>query len=436
MTCVNDHGANLFGAVVPVAPSLMAAGKVPVIDAGRAMPDTTRQPTPRGLPMHEEQIGARLLNDAVGAGPAAKVEDRGSAIRIRAMKTHRVATKVYLQIETNVKVTGWGEVSALEPNAAEALAKSLYDLLDGENPTRIEHLWQKLFRAHRDMRGGPFMVHTLAGIDMALWDITGKLYGVPVYRLLGGPCRNRIRVYPHERAHKVPPHGIYDHAGSPADINRMVSAIRATRKRVGPDGAVMFDAHCAVPPATLIQLAGAVEPYDVMFFEEPAVPGNIEVFKRLKQAIRIPLATGERDRTIWEMIAYLQNRCIDVLQPDVAHTGGITQMRKIATLAEAYHVPLAPHCTTSPLGATASLHVASAIPLLLIHETSPGAIQWGERFARKTWKVDREGYASLPEGPGLGVTIDEKALAKMAAEPRQKLQWPRMRLRDDSVADY
>jgi galactonate dehydratase len=374
--------------------------------------------------------------EALPAGPGARVEDRGSAVRIRALRAHRVAHKVYVQIETNVKVTGWGEVSALEPTAAEALARSLFALLDGENPTRIEHLWQKLYRSHRDMRGGAFMVHTIAGLDMALWDITGKLWGVPVYRLLGGPCRDRIRVYPHARAHKVPPHGIYDHAGSPPDINRMVEAIRAARQRVGPDGAVMFDAHCAVPPATLIQFAAAIEPYDVMWIEEPAVPGNIEVFKRLKQQIRVPLATGERDRTIWEMIAYLQNNCIDILQPDVAHTGGISQMKKIATLAEAFQVPLAPHCTTSPLGATASLHVAASIPLLLIHETAPNAIEWGERFARKTWKVDRDGYASLPEGPGLGVEMDEKALAKAAGEPGPRFQWPRLNLRDGSVTDY
>ncbi len=380
--------------------------------------------------------GSLLLNEAVAQNPAAQVEDRGASIRIRAMRTHRVASKVYVEIQTNQKVSGWGEVSALEPAAAEALARALFALLDGENPTRIEYLWQKLYRAHRDMRGGPFMVHTIAGIDMALWDLAGKLWGVPVYRLLGGPCRDKIRVYPTDKAQKVPPHGIYEHSGNPADINRMVDAIRAARKRVGPDGTVMFDAHCAVPPATLIQLAGAIQPYDVLFLEEVAVPGNIEVFKRLKEQIRIPLATGERDRTIWEMIAYLHNGCIDVLQPDVAHTGGITQMKKIAVLAEAYHVPLAPHCTTSPLGASASLHVAASIPFLLIHETSPGAIQWGEQFAKKTWTVDKDGYAALPGGPGLGVAIDEKALAKLAADPGQRFRWPVQYLRDGSVADY
>src|SRR5262249_21557261 len=221
-----------------------------------------------------------------------------SRVRITGLKTHRVQSKVYVELQTSQKVAGWGEISALVPRAAEELAKSLFELLDGENPTRIEHLWQKLYRAHRDIRGGPFMCHTIAGIDMALWDVTGKLWGVPVYRLLGGPCRDRVRVYPTAKAHKAPPGGVFGHAANPPDIATMTRMIKEARDRVGPDGAVMFDAHCAVPPAALIQFAASVKAYDVLFIEEPAVPGNIEVFKRLKQAIPIPLATGERDRTV------------------------------------------------------------------------------------------------------------------------------------------
>ena len=126
---------------------------------------------------------------------------------------------------------GVGVETAMEV-AAEVTVwmNGLPELLDGENPTRVEYLWQKLYRAHRDMRGGPFMVHTIAGLDMALWDLTGKLYGVPLYRLLGGPTRDRIRVYPTDKAHKVPPHGIYDHSGNPSDISRMVNAIKEFQK--------------------------------------------------------------------------------------------------------------------------------------------------------------------------------------------------------------
>ncbi|MCH2211757.1 MAG: mandelate racemase/muconate lactonizing enzyme family protein [Fuerstiella sp.] len=383
--------------------------------------------------------GVAVLEEAVGQdrNPAAQVADRASGVKITGMRTHLVQNKVYVEIKTSRDVTGWGEISALVPSAAEALARRMFDLLDGENPTRIEYLWQKLFRAHRDMRGGPFMCHTIAGIDMALWDITGKLWGVPVHRLLGGPCRDKVKVYPTSKSRKAPPAGIYDHAVTPLEIERMINQIRIDRERVGPDGIVMFDAHCAIPPAALIQLAAAVKAYDVLFIEEVAVPGNIEVFKRLKAAIDIPLATGERDRTIWEFIPYLDQRCIDVLQPDVAHCGGITQMKKIAVLAETYHVPLAPHCTTSPLGATASLSVGASIPFLLIHETAPGLLRWGEQFMNRPWTVDdATAYATLPEGPGLGVTIDRDRMATAAADPNYKWRWPGAKLPDGSVADY
>src|SRR5665213_949825 len=265
--------------------------------------------------------GNALLADAVGAdrNAAARVGDRSSTIRITRLRATWVNPCVFVKIETNHGVVGWGDIKGVDPRVSKPLVEALFELIDGENPTRIEHLWQMIFRAHRDIRGGPFLIHTLAGIDMALWDITGKLWGVPVYRLLGGPCRDKVRVYPTSKSHKVPPHGIYGHAGNPDEIDRMVQAIKATRERVGPDGFVIFDAHCAVPPATLIQLAAAVKAYDVLFIEEVAVPGNIEVFKRLKAAINIPLATGERDHTIWEFLPYLHERAIDVLQPDVAH---------------------------------------------------------------------------------------------------------------------
>ncbi len=365
--------------------------------------------------------------------PAAQVNDRSSSIRITRLTATPVGPKVFVKLETNHGITGWGEIDQLEPQVAAALARSLFELLDGENPTRIEHLWQKLFRAHRNVRGGPFMVHTIAGIDMALWDIAGKLWNTPVYRLLGGPTRDRIRVYPSATATK-PGAGPGEWSANPGDIDRFVRYIQGERKRVGPDGLVIFDAHCALPPPFLIQLATALNPTDVNFIEEPAVPGNVEVFKRLKAAINFPLASGERDRTIWEFIPYLQERCLDILQPDCAHTGGITQMKKIATLAETYHVPLAPHCVTTELGVSASFHASAAIPFFIIHEYYPTITPKG--LIRKNWTVDKEGYASLPQGPGLGVEIDEKVLAELAKRPHRP-EWPtRGRLRDGSIADY
>lgn len=382
--------------------------------------------------------GLTLLNQAVSGQdtPGGQVADRASSIRITALKTYWVGPIVYVKIETNHGISGWGDLKGTDVRVGRELAHSLFDLLSGENPTRIEHLWQKMFRAHRDIRGGAIMIHAMAAIDIALWDIAGKLWNTPVYRLLGGPTRDRIRVYHTPQAQKVPPHGIYEHSGTPADIDRMVAAIKAARDKVGPTGAVMFDAHSAVPPATLIQLASALKPYDLLFIEEPGVPGNIEIFKRLKEKIDIPLATGERDRTIYEMLPYLQERCIDILQPDCCHTGGISQMRKIATLAEAYYVPLAPHCTATFLGIAASLHVVSSIPLFLIHEFYPQNAGFNlPGVTKMDYKLDQEGYIGLPPGPGLGVEVDEPRLAEEAKKP-QTYKWPGAKLKDGSVADY
>lgn len=382
--------------------------------------------------------GNALLQEVVGArdNPAEQVADRASSIRITALRPFLVSPHLFIRIETNQGIVGWGEIKGLDVRVAKTLVEALFDLIEGENPTRIEHLWQKIFRAHRDMRGGPLMIHTLAGIDMALWDIAGKLWGVPVYRLLGGPTRDRIRVYHTPFAQKVPPPGIFEHSGTPADIEKIVAAIKVARSQVGPGGAVMFDAHCAIPPATLIQLASALKPYDLLFIEEPAVPGNIEVFKRLKEQISIPLAAGERDRTIYEMLPYLQHRCLDILQPDCCHTGGITSMKKIATLAEAFQVPLAPHCTASNLGIAASLHVTAAIPLFLIHEFYPNNKGFNPASVmRMEWKVEPEGYIGLPGGPGLGIEVDEQKLEEESKKP-QTYKWPGRTLKDGSIADY
>ncbi len=381
--------------------------------------------------------GFMMAHDAAAAdNPADAVADRGTNIKLTALRAIPTGPKMFVRLDTNRGVFGWGEVTGSEPRVAAALAESFFALLDGENPTRIEHLWQKLYRAHRDMRGGPLITHVISAIDMALWDITGKLWGVPVYRLLGGPCRDKIRIYPTPKAHKTGTGGPHPLSGDPRDIRQLVKMVEDTRKRVGPDGCVMFDAHCAIPPATLIQFAAAIEPFDILFLEEVAVPGNIDQFMRLKQQIRIPMATGERDRTIWEMLPYLTNRCIDILQPDVGHTGGITQVKKIATLAEAFFVPLAPHNTCSELGLTAGLHAAASVPFLLIHEGYLDGHIMPPGVARKNWDIDKDGYASLPQGTGLGVEMDEAAMAKVAADPRRKYKWPSATYPDGSIRDY
>lgn len=367
--------------------------------------------------------------------PAPPVEDRGSSIRLTALRATVAVDRVYVRLDTNHGISGWGEIKGVDPSVSAPLAQSLFELLDGENPTRIEFLWQKLYRAHRNKRGGPFMVHAISGLDMALWDIAGKLWREPVWRLLGGPCRDKIRVYPSPSAVKIGC-GPQEFAATPAVVEALVKRVRAAREKVGPKGYVMVDAHGALPPPALIQFANAIEPSDILFLEEPWVPGNIAVCKKIRAAVRVPLASGERDRTIWEVMPLLQEQVIDIVQPDVGYTGGISQMRKIAALAEAFYVPLAPHNTQSFLGLTASLHVAASVPLLLIHEAYTDDRQALPGIVRKDWEVDGNGYASLPRGIGLGVEVDEQGLARAAAQPRPDRMWPSPRLPDGSIADY
>ena len=234
------------------------------------------------------------------------------------------------------------------------------------------------------------------------------------------------------------PAGRIAFSGTPAEIERLVNMRQAdSRAEVGPDGAVMFDAHCARAAAA----ADSSSPprssrTTCCSSKKPPCRATSRSSSDSKQQIRIPLATGERDRTIWDMIPYLQERCIDILQPDCAHTGGITQMQKIATLAEAYYVPLAPHCTCSQLGLTASLHATVATPLFLIHEGYLDGHIMPAGVANVTWKVDADGYASLPQGPGLGVTIDESKFDKVNADPQCKFKWPTPKAPDGAVIDY
>ena len=362
-----------------------------------------------------------------------EITDRGSQIRISALHAIPVGPKGFVKIETNMGITGWGEINNMQTAVACALAESLGEMLVGENPTRIEHHWQRLFRAHRNMRDGGLMVHTISGIDMALWDIAGRLYGVPVYRLLGGPCRDKIWMYPNPKAIKLGPPTM-GFAGTPTQVESLVQSVREAREKVGPDGAVMFDAHSCLHPPIVKQFAGYLKSDDLLFLEEAWVPGNIEAMKKVREFVPVPLATGERDRTIWEVREILEAQVIDILQPDCGHGGGISQVKKVAALAEAHYVPLAPHCTMSHLGLTASLHLAASVPFFLIHEGYKGVLP--EDVARKTWEMDEEGYVSLPEGPGLGVEIDEAKVIEVGAEPSRQFGWSDSRLQDGSVADY
>ena len=363
-----------------------------------------------------------------------QVRDSASHIRITDFQAYPMGQKAYVKIVTNMGVEGWGEINNMETKIACQLSVSLSEMIIGENPTKIEHHWQRLFRAHRNLRGGGLMVHCISAIDMALWDIAGKLWKVPVYRLLGGPCRKKVWCYPSPKAIKIGPGSPNPFAGTPMEITDLVNRVRKAREQVGPGGAVMFDAHSCLPPPILQQFAGQLQSDDLLFLEEPWLPGNIEMMRKIRQSVSIPLATGERDRTIWEVRQILEAQVVDVLQPDCGHGGGISQMKKISTLAEAHHVPLAPHCTMSNLDLAASLHVSASVPFFLIHEGYDNVLP--TNIANRSWQMDVDGYFSLPEGVGLGIEVNESAVIEFSQNPSKQFTWPNNRLADGSIADY
>ncbi|MDH3772281.1 MAG: hypothetical protein OET79_15005, partial [Nitrospirota bacterium] len=186
-----------------------------------------------GFLMTQEQSHAQ--------NPAEAVVDKGANLKITDVRMFYTG-KLYVRIQTNAKITGWGETFGLNAKAAIALCEAMGEGLKGENPTRIEHLWQRLYRGHRDMRGGPFMTNVISAIDQALWDIAGKAWGVPVYRLMGGPTRDRIRLYPSVTAYKIGPGGPRQFAATPQQVKGYVDHVAEIRKRLGPDGVVMLDA--------------------------------------------------------------------------------------------------------------------------------------------------------------------------------------------------
>lgn len=374
---------------------------------------------------------AELVQPATAAALA--VEDKFTSIKIRSIDTFPQVSHVLVKIESSHGITGWGDIPGVPPKCAAALAGDLFDLLDGENPTRVDYLWQKLFHASPELRADRILLCVLGGIDMALWDITGKLHGVPVYRLFGGPTRDRIRVYNTPIARKTPPRRQYPWSGDEADIRSLLKTVAEVRTLVGPDGSVMVDCHCKLAPPIMIQFANSLEPFNVLWLEEPACPGNIEVFKRIKQQCRVPIALGERDRTIWECIEYLQNGCIDIFQPDCGQSGGITAMRKVAALCEAYHVPIAPHSTLSNLGISGSLQTVASVPNFLIQELYPNDLKG---VLHCTFQQDKNFNYTLPQGPGLGCEVDEDLARKNAKEFGFKYRWPTQSYSDGSVIDY
>ena len=346
---------------------------------------------------------------------------------------------VFVKISTDAGIVGWGEMLKDDAKACAAGALEVGDYLVGEDPCRVVHHWQAIHRG-AFYRGGPIKTAISSGIDQALWDIKGKVYGVPVYKLLGGPTRDRVRVYGEVSektgvsAMKVGPRSLgrtpIKYLEGQRHVDAVVENFKTLREQYGDGVDIGIDFHGAVQPPTAMLLVKALEPYNPWFYEEVVQALNVNVMAEIAAKTHIPLATGERIFTKWGFREILEKRAAQILQPDVCYAGGITELRLIAGMAEAYYSPLAPHNPNGPVSLAASLQIAGCIPNFLIQE---GGDREHELLAKPLPPV-KDGHRPLPTDPGLGITIDEEKLMAQVGEPREYL--PRYDPDDGSIVDW
>ncbi|HUO30093.1 MAG TPA: galactonate dehydratase [Bryobacteraceae bacterium] len=352
---------------------------------------------------------------------------------------------LFLKVHTNAGIVGLGEpiTEGRALTCREAVAE-IEPYLIGKDPRRVVHHWQAIYR-HAFYRGGPILTSALSGVDQALWDIKGKALGVPVYELLGGPTRDRVRVYAHCNspetlkaamakgftafktgpAKKRPARYIE----SPAAIDYAAEQFAEMRRAGGKEADIAIDFHGAISPATAKLLIKALEPYQPMFIEEPINCQEHDVMAEIARGTFLPIATGERVFTKWGFREVLEKRAATVLQPDLSHAGGITEGRLIAGMAEAYYATIAPHNPLGPINLAAGVQLAAAIPNFLCQEQ----VSLGEGYIKKPFTV-RNGYLDLPTAPGLGIELDENALAdKIGHDWRNPEAYD---ADDDSVVDW
>jgi len=382
-------------------------------------------------------------------------------MKIRSLELFTVAPRwLFLKITTESGITGWGE-PVLEGRAhtARAAVEELSDYVIGKDASRIEDLWQVLYRGGF-YRGGPVLMSAISGIDQALWDIKGKALGVPVYDLLGGAVREKIRVYAWvggDRPDDVAREALAKKAegytaikmngteevewiGSPRRISEAVARAAAIRDACGPDFGIAIDFHGRVHKGMAKVLMKELESVRPLFVEEPVLPENNEALLDLRSVSTIPIATGERQFTRWGFKQLLASGGADIIQPDCSHTGGISEPKKIATMAEAYDVAVAPHCPLGPICLAASLQVDFCTPNAFIQEQSLG-IHYNQGSDLLDYLVDprvfeyRDGFVHRLTAPGLGIEIDE-AKVRAAAKTGHRWHAPVWRTEDGAVAEW
>ncbi|NPV81370.1 MAG: galactonate dehydratase [Firmicutes bacterium] len=363
---------------------------------------------------------------------------------------------MFLKISTDEGIVGFGE--PIVEGRARTVAMAIEELkptLIGEDPRRIEFHWQSMYRG-TFYRGGPILVSAISGIEQALWDIKGKYYNMPVYEMLGGLYRKRVRMYGHIggatveeavssalkaraagfTAVKYGIEGPVRNVDTMAFVDRQVERLAAIRKAVGKEMDIAIDFHGRVSPQMAIRLARAFEPYYPMFIEEPCLPENVDALVQVARSTTIPVATGERLFTRWGFREVLEKQAAAIVQPDLCHAGGILEARKIAAMAEVNYASIAPHNPLGPISLAACLQLDACTPNFLIQE-HPGMKEgWdlGQGYLKKPFII-KDGYISVPGGPGLGIEVDEDVVQERAYPG----DWdtPRLYHNDDgTVADW
>ncbi|TPJ33320.1 galactonate dehydratase [Mesorhizobium sp. B2-8-3] len=382
-------------------------------------------------------------------------------MKITALTTYIVPPRwLFLKIETDAGISGWGE-PVVEGKAltVEAAVKELADYLIGKDPRLIEDHWTVMHRGGF-YRGGPILMSAIAGIDQALWDIKGKALGVPVHELLGGKLRETIKVYSWiggDRPAEVAA-GAWDVVArgfqalkmngteelqivdSHDRIDAAVERVAMVRESVGPDIGIAVDFHGRVHRPMARILVKELEPYRLMFIEEPVLSENREALKEIAALGSTPIALGERLYSRWDFKSVFEEAVVDIIQPDLSHAGGITECRKIAAMAEAYDVAVAPHCPLGPIALAACLQLDAVSYNCFIQEQSLG-IHYNagndllDYAANKDVFRYEDGYVAIPDGPGLGVEIDEDYVKERAKEGHR---WrnPVWRHKDGSFAEW
>ena len=368
---------------------------------------------------------------------------------------------MFLKMYTDTDLVGLGE-PVLEGHctSVEAVVREFEDYLIGKDPMQIEHHVQALYRGGF-YRGGPLMLSAISGIEQAMWDIKGKYYNCPVWEMLGGKVRDKIRMYTHikrtavagdfsvdemlnitdERLRAgytalkysiIPPIRAID---TPQNLMGHIARFAAVRERIGDSVDLAIDFHGRVSPAMALRLAEELKPYRPFFIEEPCLPENVDCMVNIARSTSIPIAAGERLFGKWQFRELLEKQAVAVVQPDICHCGGIFEGRKIALMSELYFGSIAPHNPLGPISLAACLQVDACSPNFLVqeHPGNPDGGDLGVGYLKEPF-VMKNGYSDVPTKPGLGVELDEDALKEKLYDG--KWTTPRQYFEDGSNADW